>query len=209
MEVQGDGALIVGFLERCYSEAEGRRKGVAELGDRPVNKGVEGRELGANTREACRPLPDGNANVWKAGLAKDGALDLVGSGLSILKDNSLGRHVNGHKERAEWGRISSICPTKACDGSEAQPVFLEVCLNIPEDPRPGGRDGMAVDGAELANVWLRLWTAPAFGPSWASLVDKWSTTNSTVGVSEGIRVIACEAGAFRIYIRIVKLRDSW
>jgi len=88
-------------------------------------------------------------------------------------------------------------------------MFLEVCLNIPEDPRPGGRDGMTVDGAELANVWLRLWTTLAFWPSWASLVDKWSPTNSTVGVSEGIRVIAREAGAFRIYIRLVKLGGSW
>ncbi len=47
-EVQGNGALAIG-LEGRYGEAKHRRERVAELGDHPVDEGVEGRELGAYT----------------------------------------------------------------------------------------------------------------------------------------------------------------
>ena len=65
-EVQGDGALIIGLLEGRYGEAERGREGMGELGDGPVDEGVEGRELGANTREARRPLPDGDVDIGEA-----------------------------------------------------------------------------------------------------------------------------------------------
>ena len=87
--VQADGALVVGPLERRYDEAECRRGGVAELGDDPVDEGVEGRNLGA-TRKVRGPLPDGDVDVGGAGLAEDGALDAVGRGLGLLEDDSLG-----------------------------------------------------------------------------------------------------------------------
>ena len=56
---------------------------------------------------------------------------------------------------------------------------------------------MGVDGAELVNVWLRLWTTLALGPGRARLVDKRSPADRTVGVSEGVGIFLCEAGPFR------------
>jgi hypothetical protein len=107
---------------------------MAELGDDPVDEGVEGRELGANTREARRPLPDGDVDVGEAGLAEDGALDVVGSGLGLLEDDSLGRHADGQKERAERGLVSSVGPADARDGGEPCPRSLRYAsafLRIP------------------------------------------------------------------------------
>ncbi len=70
---------------------------MAELGDDPVDEGLRD-ELGA-TREVRGPLPDGDVDVGEASLAEDGALDVVGSSLGLLEDDSLGRHADGQKER--------------------------------------------------------------------------------------------------------------
>jgi hypothetical protein len=48
-EKQGDSTLVLGFLEGCDGEAEGRREGMGKLGDDPVDKGLEGLQLGADT----------------------------------------------------------------------------------------------------------------------------------------------------------------
>jgi hypothetical protein len=202
-EVQGDGAHIVGLLEGRYGEAERGREGMGELGDGPVDEGVEGRELGANTREVRRSLPDGDVDVGETGLAEDVVLDVVGSGLGILEDDSHGLHADGHKERAERGLVSSVGPADAHDGGEPLPAFLEVCLDALDDPIPGGEDAMAVDGAKLANVWLCPGTALALGPGSACLVDKRKPADSAVGV--GVGVVVCETGPFGVDVGLVEL----
>jgi hypothetical protein len=59
---------------------------VAELGDLPVDEGIEGRELGAGAGVHPRlPLAEGNGDVRETGRVDDGALDMVGSGLDVVE----------------------------------------------------------------------------------------------------------------------------
>ena len=62
-----------------FHERERRRE--AELGDDPVDEGVEGRDLGA-TRKVHGPLPDGDVYVGEAGFADD-THDVTGRGLGL------------------------------------------------------------------------------------------------------------------------------
>ena len=188
---------MVGLVEGRYGDAGRRRKGMAELGDDPVDEGAEGWEIGANTREARRPFPDGDIDVGEAGLAEDDALDVVSSGPGLLEDDSLGCYTGGQKERSERDLVSSVGPADACDSGEPLVAFLEALRAVSEDPGPGGDDAMTVDGAELANVWLRLRTTLALGPGRARLVGKWSPADRAVGVCEGVGVCVCEVGPFR------------
>ena len=48
---------------------------MGELGDDPVDEGVEGLQLRACTQEARLPFPDGNLDLGEPGLIKDGALE--------------------------------------------------------------------------------------------------------------------------------------
>ena len=182
---------------------------MCELGDGPVDEGVERPELGADIREARRPLPDGDVDVGEAGFAEDNVLDVVSGGLGILKDDSLGLHADGHKERAERGLVSCVGPAEAHDGGKPLPAFLEVCLNALDDPVPGGDDAMAVDGADLANVWLCLWTALALGPGSARLVDKRKPADRTIGVGVGVGVFFCDTGPFKVDVGLVELVGGW
>jgi hypothetical protein len=68
-------------------------------------------------------------------------------------------HADGHQERTEGSLVSSVGEGEAHDGTEFDPAVLEVCLGIPEDRGSGGCDGVAVDGADLVQVWLRCGTA--------------------------------------------------
>ena len=177
-EGQGDGALDVGLLEGRYGEAERRREGVAELSDDPVDEGTEGRELGAGARrEARRALPDGDVDVGEAGVGEDGALEVVGSGLGLLEDDSLGRHTDGQKEWTERGLVSSsVGRAGAHDGGERLLTFLEVCLSGPEDACPGGDwwDVRGWSGARASGPpsrFPRAWAKQ--DPSCRHLVDKW------------------------------------
>src|SRR5258706_6743711 len=65
---------------------------------------------------------------------------------------------------------------------------------------------MAVDGAELTNVWVRLRTALALGLGRARLVDIWSPADRAIGVGGGVGVFTCEAGPSRVDVWLVELR---
>jgi len=110
-EKQGDSTLVARFLVGRNGEAEGRGEGMGELGDGPVDEGVEGLQLGADTREARLPFPDGNLDLGEAGLIKDGALDVVGSSLGIVEGDRVRLHTDSHEERAEGLLGSLVSPT--------------------------------------------------------------------------------------------------
>jgi len=48
---------------------------MGELGDDPVDEGLEGLQFEADTREARLPFPDCNLDLGEPGLIKDGALE--------------------------------------------------------------------------------------------------------------------------------------
>jgi len=70
-------ALGPGLLEGRHGDAEGRCKRVPELGDGPVELGVERQELGSRTGEG-RELPHSYIDVVEAGLGEDVDLDGLG-----------------------------------------------------------------------------------------------------------------------------------
>ena len=208
-EKQGDGTLAVGLLEGRNGEAEGRREGMGELGDNPVDEGVEGLQLGADTREACLPFPDSDLDLGETSLIKDGALDVVGSGLSIVEGDRVGLHTDGHEERAEGLLGSLVSPTETRDGSEWHLVFAKVSLHILEDPGPGVSDGMVVDGVGLTKERLRLRTAPRRGPARARFVEERGPANGSVGVGERVGVVCYDAcPSSRVDARLVKSGSS-
>ena len=102
--------------KRRDGEVECRDEGVAELCDDPVDEGP---------KDGIMELPEKvhgllascGVDVGEADLADDGALDIVSSGLSVLEDDSLGRHADdGQKEWTEWGLVSSVGPAGARNG---------------------------------------------------------------------------------------------
>ena len=146
-EEHAERALVPGLLEGRYGDAEGRCERVPELGDGPVELGVEGRELGSRTGEVRREFPHSYVDVVEAGVGEDVDLDGLGGGLSVLEGYGLGLHTNGHQQGAERLIRSDVGEAKWHDSGERQPSSLEVCFDVGEDAVPGGRDRMAVDGA--------------------------------------------------------------
>ena len=208
-EKQGDGTLALGFLEGRDGEAEGRHEGMGELGDDPVDEGLEGLQLGANTREARLPFPDSNLNLREASLIKDSVLDMVGSALGIVEGDRVGLHTDSHEERAEGFLGPLVSPTEAHDGGERHLALAEVCLHILEDPGPGVSDGMVVDRVELTKERLRLRTAPRRGPARTRLVEERRPADGSAGVGERVGVVrynVCPSS--RVDAELVKLGGS-
>ena len=100
-EEHAERALVPGLLKGRYGDAEGRCEGVPELGDGPVELGVEVRELGSRTGEVRREFPHSYVDVVEAGLDEDVGLDGLGDGLRVLEVHGLGLHTDGHHQGAE------------------------------------------------------------------------------------------------------------
>ena len=67
----------------------------------------------------------------QAGLAEDGALDVVGSGLGLLEGDVLGATpMMGQKERIEQGLVSSFGSANARDGGEPLLRYATAFLRI-------------------------------------------------------------------------------
>jgi len=188
-EEQAGGTLIVGLLEGCDSDGKSRGKGRDKLCNGSVDKGVEGLQLGAYTREAHFPFPDSNLDLREFGLIEDGALDVVGSSLGIIEGDRVGLHADGQEERTEWFHIPLVSPAKAHDSSVRHLALAEVCLHILKDTRPGVGDGMVVDRVELTKEWLCLQTVWRCGPAGACLVEEGGAADSSVGVGERIGIV--------------------
>jgi hypothetical protein len=146
-EENAERAFVLWLLEGRHGDAEGGCEWVPELGDRPVELGVEGRELGSSTGEGRREFPHSYVDVAEAGLGEDVDLDGLGDGLRVLEGHGLGLHTDDHHQGAEGLLRSDIGKAKWHDSGECQPNCLEVYFDVGEDAVPGGRDGMTVDGA--------------------------------------------------------------
>ena len=97
-EVQGDGALVVGFIERGIATPSVDAKGWPNSVTTPSTRRL--RDECLVPPEFCSLLADGDVDVGEAGLVDDGVLDVVGRGVGLLEDDSPGRHTDGQKERA-------------------------------------------------------------------------------------------------------------
>jgi hypothetical protein len=188
-EEQAGGTLVVGLLEGRDSDGKRRGEGRGELGNGSVDKGVEGLQLGADTREVRLPFPDGNLDLREFGLIEDGALDVVSGGLGIVEGDRVGLHADGQEERTEGFPGPLVSPAEAHDGSVRHLALGEVCLHILEDTGPGVDDGMVVDRVELTKERLRLRTTPRCGPARARLVEEGGPADGSVGVGERVGIV--------------------
>jgi len=153
-------ALVPGLLEGRYGDDQGRCEQVPELGDGPVELGVEGWGLGSRTGEVRREFPHNYVDVVEASLGEDVELDRLGDGLHVLEGHGLGLHTGGHHQRAEGLLRSNVGEAKWHDSGERQPSSFEVYFDVSEDAVPGGCDGMAVTECNSRQKGWEL------GPSW-------------------------------------------
>lgn len=187
-------ALVSGLLEGRDGDAERGCEWMAELGDCPVELGVEGRELGASTGEERFEFPDSDFDVAVASLGEDIDLDVFGNGLGKLELDSLWLHADSYHQRAECRLLSNVSESQCHDSGERLPNSIELCFGVGEDPVPGRLDEMVGYGAQFAAEGLGARTARGLGPGSARFEDKGRPAEQAVGVSEGVRVVSREAG---------------
>jgi len=192
-EEQAERALVPGLLEGRYGDAEGGRERVMELGEVPVELGVEGQEFGAGTGEERLEFPEGHFDVVEAGLGEDVELNVLGDGLRVLEGHLLGLDADRHHQGAEGPFLSFIGEAEWHDGGERQLSPLKVYVDAGEDVVPDGRDAMTVDGAQLAPEGSGV-GALALGPGRAGLNDEASAAAQAVGIGVGVGIVLGEAG---------------
>ena len=102
---QAEGALIPGLLpgllQGRYGDAEGGREWVVELGEVPVEIGVESRELRSGTGEERLKFPYGYFDVVKSSVGENVELDVLSNGLRVLEGHLLGLDADRHHQGAE------------------------------------------------------------------------------------------------------------
>ena len=121
----------------------------------------------------------------QAGLAEDGALDVVGSGLGLLEGDVLGATpVMGQKERTE--RVSSPALANARDSGEPLLRYATAFLRVPVQEDTIGKSSRT-SGLGQAGPVLQKY-------------------DRAVGVSEGVGVFVCEVGRWGDRRMDVRLR---
>jgi hypothetical protein len=208
-EEHAERALVPGLLEGRYSDVEGGCERVPKLGDGPVERGVEGRDFGCNTGEGRREFPYSYVDAVETGLGEDIGLDGLRDGLGVLEGHGLGLHTDGHHQGAEGLLRSDVGEAEWHDSSERQPSSLKVNSDVGEDAVPEGRDGMAVDGAQLATEGLGIRATLALGPGRAGLEDEGLVAEQAVGVGVGVGIVFGETGLVDIVLGLVRLRRGW
>ena len=193
-EEQAERALVSGLLERRHGDAEGGRESVIELSEAPIELGIEGRELGARTREERFELPDGYLDVVEASLGKDFELDGLDDILRVLVDNFLWLDADCHHQGAEGLLLVNIGEAEWHDGGERQLSPFEAYLDVSEDVVPGGRDAMSVDGAQFAPEESGV-GALGLGPGGAGLDDEALAAARAVGVDVRVGIVLGQPGA--------------
>lgn len=204
-EKETDGALDVRLLLEREREAERRGERVTELGDLAVDEGIEGWEPGAGAGVHPRlPLAEGNGDVWETGRVDEGALDMVSSGLDVVKVPAHGRDANDNRElaEAECLVVSSVAVREARDDGRLDPAPFQASLDLDHDPFPDGCDRVGVsNGADYADVRPSLGMV-GFGPGMAALVDEGGTADDAMGIGERVCVVFQEAGPLGVGVGV-------
>jgi hypothetical protein len=112
---QSEGALI-GVLEGCYGDAEGGCERVMELGEMPMELGVEGRKLRTGTGEERLEFPESHFNVVEAG--EDVGLDVLSDDLRVLEGHLLGLDAYCHLQAAGGRLLTDIGEGEWYDSGE-------------------------------------------------------------------------------------------